>query len=227
MRATTMCLKDLKEHLPALERRMKKLGAPGFFLETEPHLKGGGQFGGFSGPDGMGVAVRAVVPRSRRRRNRLRLTQFRRHPPRPRLLDASPDATRTSQSFTQNQYPRIRNSDNTDGVQLQRIGKPCSVCPGSRSKLLQEADSLVCLDPGCRLKFAIRDDIPIMLVDEAIKLSPEEWGNIMQRHSRDQRRESRSEHPDARSYLNRTNDWLLLRVFHGDCPGNRPRHRRR
>jgi len=33
---------------------------PGFFLEVEPHLKGGGQFGGFSGPDGMGVAVRAL-----------------------------------------------------------------------------------------------------------------------------------------------------------------------
>jgi hypothetical protein len=24
-----------------------------------------------------------------------------------------------------------------------------------------------------------------MLVDEAVKLSPEDWGNIMQRHSRD------------------------------------------
>lgn len=59
------------------------------------------------------------------------------------------------------------------------------VCPGSRSKLIQEGDSLVCLDAACRLTFAIRDDIPIMLVDEAVKLSPEEWGNVMQRHSRD------------------------------------------
>lgn len=53
-------LRDLKTHLPALEQRMQKLGVPGFFLETEPHLKGGGQFGGFSGPDGMGVAVRSL-----------------------------------------------------------------------------------------------------------------------------------------------------------------------
>jgi sugar phosphate isomerase/epimerase len=53
-------LRDLREHLPEMEQKMKKLGAPGFFLETEPHLKGGGQFGGFSGPDGMGVAVRAL-----------------------------------------------------------------------------------------------------------------------------------------------------------------------
>jgi sugar phosphate isomerase/epimerase len=55
-----LVLRDMKGHLPKLERRMKNLGAPGFFLETEPHLKGGGQFGGFSGPDGMGVAVRAL-----------------------------------------------------------------------------------------------------------------------------------------------------------------------
>jgi sugar phosphate isomerase/epimerase len=55
-----LIFRDLKEHLPKFEKRMKKLGAPGVFLELEPHLKGGGQFGGFSGPDGMGVAVRAL-----------------------------------------------------------------------------------------------------------------------------------------------------------------------
>lgn len=53
-------LRDLKEHLPKFEKRLQKLGAPGFILELEPHLKGGGQFGGFSGPDGMGVAARAL-----------------------------------------------------------------------------------------------------------------------------------------------------------------------
>ena len=35
-------------------------GIPGVILDLEPHLKGGGQFGGFSGPDGMGVAVRGL-----------------------------------------------------------------------------------------------------------------------------------------------------------------------
>jgi sugar phosphate isomerase/epimerase len=53
-------LKDFRTVLPALNERMQKLGAPGVFLELEPHLKGGGQFGGFSGPDGLGVAVRAL-----------------------------------------------------------------------------------------------------------------------------------------------------------------------
>jgi sugar phosphate isomerase/epimerase len=53
-------LRDFKSVLPELTKRMQSLGAPGVFLELEPHLKGGGQFGGFSGPDGMGVAVRAL-----------------------------------------------------------------------------------------------------------------------------------------------------------------------
>lgn len=53
-------LRDLRENLPRLEKKMKKMGVPGVFLELEPHLKGGGQFGGFSGPDGLGVACRAL-----------------------------------------------------------------------------------------------------------------------------------------------------------------------
>ncbi len=58
--AHELILRDLRKHLPHMNERMKALGAPGVFLELEPHLKGGGQFGGFSGPDGMGVAVRAL-----------------------------------------------------------------------------------------------------------------------------------------------------------------------
>lgn len=55
-----LIFRDLREQIPEIEKRLQKLGIPGFYLETEPHLKGGGQFGGFSGPDGMGVAVRAL-----------------------------------------------------------------------------------------------------------------------------------------------------------------------
>ena len=51
---------DLVSFLPELEARMKKRGAPGVFLDLEPHVKGGGQFGGFSGPDGFGVALRGL-----------------------------------------------------------------------------------------------------------------------------------------------------------------------
>ena len=54
-----LILQDFRESIPKLERRLKRRGVPGVFVEMEPHVKGGGQFGGFSGPDGMGVAVRS------------------------------------------------------------------------------------------------------------------------------------------------------------------------
>jgi len=53
-------LRDFKSILPAVEQKLRRRGIPGVFLELEPHLKGGGQFGGFSGPDGMGVALRSL-----------------------------------------------------------------------------------------------------------------------------------------------------------------------
>ena len=55
-----LVFRDLRNHLPELTQRVQNLGIPGFFVEAEPHLKGGGQFGGFSGPDGMGVAIRSL-----------------------------------------------------------------------------------------------------------------------------------------------------------------------
>jgi len=53
-------LRDFATMLPRLERQLKRRGIPGVFLDLEPHVKGGGQFGGFSGPDGMGVAMRGL-----------------------------------------------------------------------------------------------------------------------------------------------------------------------
>lgn len=52
--------RDLISDLPKIEKRMKKFGAPGVIFDLEPHVKGGGQFGGFSGPDGFGVALRGL-----------------------------------------------------------------------------------------------------------------------------------------------------------------------
>ncbi|TWU21496.1 Xylose isomerase-like TIM barrel [Novipirellula galeiformis] len=51
-------MRDLKGFLPELHKRMIARGADGVFMDLEPHVKGGGQFGGFSGPDGFGVALR-------------------------------------------------------------------------------------------------------------------------------------------------------------------------
>jgi hypothetical protein len=56
-----MILRDFRSVIPSLEKKLKRQGVPGVFLDLEPHLKGGGQFGGFSGPDGMGVALRALL----------------------------------------------------------------------------------------------------------------------------------------------------------------------
>ena len=53
-------LRDFRSSIPALARKLKRRGIPGVFLDLEPHVKGGGQFGGFSGPDGMGVALRSL-----------------------------------------------------------------------------------------------------------------------------------------------------------------------
>ena len=56
-----LVLRDFKELIPVIQKKLKKRGIPGVFLDLEPHVKGGGQFGGFSGPDGMGVALKALT----------------------------------------------------------------------------------------------------------------------------------------------------------------------
>ena len=53
-------LSDLRSMLPALSKKLGRRGIPGVFVDLEPHVRGGGQFGGTSGPDGMGVALRAL-----------------------------------------------------------------------------------------------------------------------------------------------------------------------
>lgn len=53
-------LKDLKAMLPSLSKKLERRGIPGVFLDLEPHVRGGGQFGGTSGPDGMGIALRSL-----------------------------------------------------------------------------------------------------------------------------------------------------------------------
>lgn len=46
------------------------------------------------------------------------------------------------------------------------------VCPVCKSGLEKTSDELIC--KPCRLAYPIRDDIPIMLEDEARALEPEE-----------------------------------------------------
>jgi hypothetical protein len=52
--------RDFARILPSIEKKLHRRGIPGVFLDLEPHVKGGGQYGGTSGPDGMGVALRSL-----------------------------------------------------------------------------------------------------------------------------------------------------------------------
>ena len=51
---------DLRLILPDLKARLAVRGIKDFYLDLEPHLKKGGQFGGYSGADGFGIAHRAL-----------------------------------------------------------------------------------------------------------------------------------------------------------------------
>ena len=53
-------LRDFAKILPELTAYSQNRGIPGVFLDLEPHVRGGGQFGGYSGADGLGVALRAL-----------------------------------------------------------------------------------------------------------------------------------------------------------------------
>lgn len=59
------------------------------------------------------------------------------------------------------------------------------VCTKCRSSLVRESDSLVCIRPDCRMRFAILHEIPNMLAEEAAPLPVAEWGPMMERAGRD------------------------------------------
>jgi sugar phosphate isomerase/epimerase len=55
-----LVLRDLAQYLPTIRERLAKFAVSQVFLDLEPHVRGGGQFGGFSGPDGFGIALRGL-----------------------------------------------------------------------------------------------------------------------------------------------------------------------
>ena len=52
-------------------------------------------------------------------------------------------------------------------------------CPVAHVPLVQVGDWLYSTDPETRRKYAIRDGIPIMLIDEAAIADPEEFSRAM------------------------------------------------
>ena len=53
------------------------------------------------------------------------------------------------------------------------------VCPVCHSKFVVDGHSFVCRSKECRLRFAVKDDIPVMLADEAQPLSSDDWSAVM------------------------------------------------
>lgn len=60
------------------------------------------------------------------------------------------------------------------------------VCPACRSKLVVDGASFVCCSESCRLRYDVKDDIPVMLSDEAKPVEPDAWTAIVQRATSNQ-----------------------------------------
>ncbi len=53
------------------------------------------------------------------------------------------------------------------------------VCPQTKASLVQSGEWLYSTDPETRLRYAIQDGIPIMLVDQAETVSVEEFEEVV------------------------------------------------
>ncbi len=57
-------------------------------------------------------------------------------------------------------------------------------CPQSKSPLIMHGERVICVGPKCRLGFDIRDNIPVLLVDEATPIDKSDWSSIMEENGR-------------------------------------------
>ncbi|MDX2176019.1 MAG: hypothetical protein SF028_06065 [Candidatus Sumerlaeia bacterium] len=55
-------------------------------------------------------------------------------------------------------------------------------CPLSRAPLVLDGGRLVSTDPETRRAYRIEGGIPVMLIDEATTLAPEDHAEILRRH---------------------------------------------
>ena len=54
------------------------------------------------------------------------------------------------------------------------------VCPVSHAPLQQVGDFLVSTDSATRLRYPIKDGIPVMLEEEAEEMSPDDWRSALE-----------------------------------------------
>ena len=57
-------------------------------------------------------------------------------------------------------------------------------CPETKADLILDGETLVSTDRSTRRRYKIKDDIPVMLIDESEQLSMEEWRSIMKKHGK-------------------------------------------
>jgi uncharacterized protein YbaR (Trm112 family) len=55
------------------------------------------------------------------------------------------------------------------------------VCPACRTKLVVDGHSFVCRSESCRRRYEVKDDIPVMLSDEALPTAIDEWTAIIRK----------------------------------------------
>jgi uncharacterized protein len=55
------------------------------------------------------------------------------------------------------------------------------VCPACKTPLSEIDNALVCTNGDCRRRYAIQDEIPVLLVDESSELDVEAWQEAMQK----------------------------------------------
>jgi hypothetical protein len=55
-------------------------------------------------------------------------------------------------------------------------------CPKTKAPVFQDGDWIISTDPETRLRYPIRDDIPVMLIEEAETMSDDEWRDALGRN---------------------------------------------
>ena len=56
-------------------------------------------------------------------------------------------------------------------------------CPQTKVPVVHDGDWIVSTDAQTRRKYPIKDDIPVMLIEESEEMPESEWREVMQRHN--------------------------------------------
>lgn len=56
-------------------------------------------------------------------------------------------------------------------------------CPQTHAPIVKDGDWIVSTDAATRRRYPIKDEIPVMLIEESEETPEAEWREIMQRHN--------------------------------------------